>query len=91
MIARQSNAAFLRRRGSKSIAVPNSLEEAGGRVFTFSRSDFSQWTLARTTIGTERLNEELRHRIKTQNVPTCADLGIEASPGSLRLGASPAV
>jgi transposase-like protein len=52
-------------------AVADSLEEAGGRLFTFTRLDSSQWKSARTTNAIERLNEEFRRRIKTQTVLPC--------------------
>ena len=63
-----------------------SLEEAGDRLFTFTRLDPSQWKSARTTNAPsrrmpafacqaviERLNEEFRRRIKTQTVLPCAE------------------
>ena len=49
------------------------LEEAGDRLFTFTRLDPSQWKSARTTNAIERLNEEFRRRIKTQTVLPCAE------------------
>jgi putative transposase len=48
--------------------VADSLEEAGDRLFTFTRLDPSQWKSARTTNAIERLNEEFKRRIKTQTV-----------------------
>ena len=57
----------------KCRAVADSLEEAGDRLFTFTRLDPSQWKSARTTNAIERLNEEFRRRIKTQTVLTCAE------------------
>ena len=53
--------------------VADSLEEAGERLFAFTRLDPSQWKSARTTNAIERLNEEFRRRIKTQTVLPCAD------------------
>lgn len=60
--------AFLRKWRLKCRAVADSLEEAGNRLFTFTRLDPSQWKAARTTNAIERLNEEFRRRIKTQTV-----------------------
>jgi transposase-like protein len=60
--------AFLRKWRLKCKAVADSLEEAGDRLFTFTRLDPSQWKSARTTNAIERLNEEFRRRIKTQTV-----------------------
>ncbi len=64
--------AFLRKWRLKCRAVADSLEEAGGRLFAFTRLDPSQWKSARTTNAIERLNEEFRRRIKTQTVLPCA-------------------
>jgi hypothetical protein len=64
--------AFLRKWCLKCRAVADSLEEAGDRLFTFTRLDPSQWKAARTTNAIERLNEEFRRRIKTQAVLPCA-------------------
>lgn len=60
--------AFLRKWRLKCPAVAESLEEAGDRLFTFTRLDPSQWKSARTTNAIERLNEEFKRRIKTQTV-----------------------
>lgn len=65
--------AFLRKWRLKCRAVANSLEEAGERLFAFTRLDPSQWKSARTTNAIERLNEEFRRRIKTQTVLPCAE------------------
>ena len=65
--------AFLRKWLLKCRAVADSLEEAGDRLFTFTRLDPSQWKSARTTNAIERLNEEFRRRIKTQTVLPCAE------------------
>jgi transposase-like protein len=64
---------FLRKWRLKCRAVADSLEEAGERLFAFTRLDPSQWKSARTTNAIERLNEEFRRRIKTQTVLPCAD------------------
>jgi transposase-like protein len=60
--------AFLRKWRLKCKGVADSLEEAGDRLFTFTRLDPSQWKSARTTNAIERLHEEFRRRIKTQTV-----------------------
>jgi transposase-like protein len=64
---------FLRKWRLKCRAVADSLEEAGDRLFAFTRLDPSQWKSARTTNAIERLNEEFRRRIKTQTVLPCAE------------------
>jgi len=48
--------------------VADSLEEAGDRLFSFTRLPPSQWRSARTTNCIERLHEEFKRRIKTQTV-----------------------
>lgn len=65
--------AFLRKWRLKCRAVADSLDEAGERLFAFTRLDPSQWRSARTTNAIERLNEEFRRRIKTQTVLPCAE------------------
>jgi putative transposase len=65
--------AFLRKWRLKCRAVADSLEEAGDRLFTFTRLDPSHWKSARTTNAIERLNEAFRRRIKTQTVLPCAE------------------
>ena len=65
--------AFLRKWHLKCRAIADSLDEAGDRLFTFTRLDPSQWKSARTTNAIERLNEEFRRRIKTQTVLPCAE------------------
>src|SRR5689334_12138312 len=49
--------AFLRKWRLKCRAVADSLEEAGERLFTFTRLPESQWKSARTTNAIERLHE----------------------------------
>ena len=44
------------------------LEEAGDRLFSFTRLHESQWKSARTTNAIERLHEEFKRRIKTQTI-----------------------
>src|SRR5581483_6289331 len=65
--------AFIRKWRLKHRAVADSLEEAGDRLFTFTRLPSSQWRSARTTNAIERLHEEFKRRIKTQTVLPSAD------------------
>ena len=64
---------FLRKWRLKCRAVADSLEEAGDRLFTFTRLPESQWRSARTTNAIERLHEEFKRRIKTQTVLPSAE------------------
>jgi putative transposase len=64
---------FIRKWRLKCRAVADSLEEAGDRLFTFTRLPDSQWRSARTTNAIERLHEEFRRRIKTQTVLPSAE------------------
>jgi putative transposase len=65
--------AFLRKWRLKCRAVADSLEEAGGALFAFTRLPESQWKSARTTNAVERLHEEFKRRIKTQAVLPSAE------------------
>jgi putative transposase len=65
--------AFLRKWRLRHRAVADSLEEAGDKLFTFTRLPPSQWKSARTTNAIERLHEEFKRRIKTQTVLPSAD------------------
>src|SRR5208282_2515053 len=65
--------AVIRKWRLKCKAVADSLEEAGGRLFTFTRLPSSQWMSARTTNAIERLHEEFKRRIKTQTVLPSAE------------------
>ena len=65
--------AFIRKWRLKCKAVADSLEEAGDRLFTFTRLPDSQWKSVRTTNAIERLHEEFKRRIKTQTILPCAD------------------
>ncbi len=47
-------------------AVADSLEEAGDKLFTFTRLPKSQWKSIRTSNAIERLHEEFKRQIKTQ-------------------------
>ena len=64
--------AFPRKWHPKCRAVADSLEEAGKRMFTFTRLDPAQWKAARAANAIERMTEEFRRRIKTQTVLPCA-------------------
>jgi putative transposase len=65
--------AFIRKWRLKHRAVADSLEEAGDRLFTFTRLPLGQWRSARTTNAIERLHEEFKRRIKTQTVLPSAE------------------
>jgi putative transposase len=69
----QRRRAFVRKWRLKCKAVADSLEEAGDRLFTFTRLPLSQWKSARTTNAIERLHEEFKRRIKTQTVLPSAE------------------
>ena len=64
---------FLKKWRVKCEAVATSLEEAGDRLFTFTRLPVAQWKSARTTNAIERLHEEFKRRIKTQCVLPSAE------------------
>ena len=64
---------FIRNWRLKCRAVADSLEEAGDRLFTFTRLPDSQWRSARTTNAVERLHEEFKRRINTQTVLPSAE------------------
>jgi transposase-like protein len=65
--------AFIRKWRLKHRAVADSLQEAGDRLFTFTRLPPSQWRSVRTTNAIERLHEEFKRRIKTQTVLPSAE------------------
>jgi putative transposase len=65
--------AFIRKWRLRHRAVANSLEEAGDRLFTFTRLPPSQWKSARSTNAIERLHEQFKRRIKTQTVLPSAE------------------
>jgi len=65
--------AFIRKWRLKCRAVADSLEEAGDRLFTFTRFPLSQWKSIRTSNAIERLHEEFKRRIKTQTILPCAE------------------
>jgi putative transposase len=65
--------AFLRKWRLRHRPVADSLEEAGDRLFTFTRLPPGQWKSARTSNAIERLHEEFKRRIKTQTVLPSSD------------------
>ena len=65
--------AFICKWRLKHRAVADSLEEAGDRLFSFTRLPPSQWRSVRTTNAIERLHEEFKRRIKTQTVLPSAE------------------
>jgi len=67
----QRRKAFIRKWRLRHRPIANCLEEAGDRLFTFTRLPPSQWRSARTTNAIERLHEEFKRRIKTQTVLLC--------------------
>ena len=69
----ERRSAFIRKWRLKCTAVADSLEEAGDRLFTFTRLPDSQWKSVRTTNAIERLHEEFKRRIKTQRVLPSAE------------------
>jgi transposase-like protein len=65
---------FIRKWRLKHRPVADSLQEAGDRLFTFTRLPLGQWRSARTTNAVERLHEEFKRRIKTQTVLPSVDV-----------------
>ena len=65
--------AFLRKWRLKCPGVAASLEEAGDKLFTFTRFPKSQWKSIRTSNAIERLHEEFKRRIKTQAILPSAE------------------
>jgi putative transposase len=82
----QRRRAFVRKWRLKCKAVADSLEEAGDRLFAFTRLPFSQWRSARTTNAIERLHEEFKRRIKTQTVLPSAETAAMFVLGTARRG-----
>src|SRR5690348_5264006 len=64
---------FIRKWRLRHRPVADCLEEAGDRLFSFTRLPPSQWRSARTTNAIERLHEEFKRRIKTQTVLPSAE------------------
>jgi putative transposase len=69
----QRRRAFLRKWRLKCRAVADSLEEAGERLFAFTRLPPGRWKSARTTNAIERLHEEFKRRVKTQTALPSAE------------------
>jgi putative transposase len=65
--------AFIRKWRLKYRAVADSLEEAGDKLFTFTRFPKSQWKSIRTSNAIERPHEEFKRWIKTQTVLPSAE------------------
>ena len=65
--------AFIGKWRLKCKAVADSLEEAGDKLFTFTRLPKSQWKSIRTSNAIERLHEEFKRQIKTQTVLPSAE------------------
>ena len=65
--------AFICKWRVKCRAVAESLEEAGDKLFTFTRFPKSQWKSIRTSNAIERLHENFKRRIKTQTVLPSAE------------------
>ena len=65
--------AFIRKWRLKHKPVAGSQEEAGDKLFTFTRFPPSQWKSIRTSNAIERLHEEFKRRIKTQTVLPSAE------------------
>jgi putative transposase len=78
--------AFIRNWRLKHRAVADSLEEAGERLFTFTRLPPGQWRSVRTTNAIERLHEEFKRRIKTQTAPPYGGHRGHAVLGTARSG-----
>ena len=68
--------AFIRKWRLRHRPVADCLEEAGDRLFTFTRLPPSQWRSARTTNAIERLHEEFKRRIKSGVLSAAAVWGI---------------
>ena len=73
MLSPTRRKAFIRKWRLKCRAVADSLEEAGDKLFTFTRFPPSQWKSIRTSNAIERLHEEFKRRIKTQTVLPSAE------------------
>src|SRR5262249_62004194 len=73
----QRRKAFIRKWRLRHRPVADCLEEAGDRLFTFTRLPPSQWRSARTTNAIERLQEKLKRRITTQTLVACGETAAE--------------
>jgi len=81
----QRRKAFIRKWRLRHRPIANCLEEAGDRLFTFTRLPPSQWRSARTTNAIERLHEEFKRRIKTQDCAAVGRNGSDVVLGAARL------
>src|SRR3989440_2090127 len=80
--------AFIRKWRLRHRPVADCLDEAGDRLFTFTRLPPSQWRSARTTNAIERLHEEFKRRIKTQTELPSAEMAPMLFWGLLASGQS---
>lgn len=71
-VAKRRKALLIKWR-DKCEGVATSLEEAGDKLFTFTRLPVEQWKSACTTNAIERLHLEFKRRIKTQCVLPSAE------------------
>src|SRR5262249_24220878 len=69
----QRRKAFIRKWRLRHRPIADCLEQAGDRLFTFTRLPPRQGRSARTTNAIERLHEEFKRRIKTQTVLPSAE------------------
>ena len=77
--------AFLRKWRLKCRAVADSLEEAGDRLFTFTRLPPGQWALARTTMPSNGCTRSSNAGIKTQTVLPSPETAAMLFLGAARL------
>jgi Transposase, Mutator family len=85
----QRRKAFIRKWRLRHRPIADCLEEAGDRLFTFTRLPPSQWRSARTTNAIERLHEEFKRRIKTQTTKLGAVLAIAVAASIHTASADP--
>ena len=78
--------AFLRKWRLKCRAVADSLEEAGDKLFTFTRLPPSQWKSARTTNAVERLARGVQAADQNPNRPALGGNSRHAVLGAARFG-----
>jgi transposase-like protein len=85
-IVEQQRQRFIKKWKVLCPAVIDSFNEAGDRLFTFTRFPRSQWKSLRTTNSLERINEEFRRRTKTQSSLPSADAVLLLLFGLLKSG-----
>jgi putative transposase len=83
---RRGDRGRLRKWRLKCRAVADSLQEAGDKLFTFTRLPAVQRKSVRTTNAIERLHEEFKRRIKTQTVLPSAETAAMLFWGQLPSG-----